>query len=263
MVYNNSANINVTGIVTLSSAGVPTGSTVTQHGVVTAGANNTVTSVAPSTSGNVLTSNGTDWTSAASAGGGNVTGPGSSTDRAIATYNGTGGTALFNNSTTSISSTGAFNNTGQPAFSVNLATSINNVTGDGTEAVLVFDTVNIDQGSAYNTSTGVYTIPVSGIYQLNASICFIGTSVANTFAVGYFKTSTTPARTQGFDVNPTTLVDAGNFALSMSTLRFFAASTQIQVTAIVSGSSKGSGFRGSAAAGGTIIFCEFSGFMVC
>lgn len=65
MAYANSTNVNVTGIVTLSSAGVATGSTVTNHGVVTAGANNTVTSVAPSTSGNVLTSNGTDWVSSA------------------------------------------------------------------------------------------------------------------------------------------------------------------------------------------------------
>lgn len=69
MAINNSLNLKVTGVVTADGAGGFTGSTVTNHGVVTASTNNTVTSVAPGTSGNVLTSNGTDWTSAAPAGG--------------------------------------------------------------------------------------------------------------------------------------------------------------------------------------------------
>lgn len=46
-------------------------SALTQHGVVTAGAS-ALTTVAPSTSGNVLTSNGTDWVSSAATGGQNM-----------------------------------------------------------------------------------------------------------------------------------------------------------------------------------------------
>lgn len=45
-----------------------------------------------------------DGTWAAPAGGGNVTGPGSSTDKAIATYSGTGGTTLLDNSAATITS---------------------------------------------------------------------------------------------------------------------------------------------------------------
>lgn len=63
MATNNSINLKSSGIVTYDGAGSFTASTVTNHGVVTAQANNTVTSVAPGTSGNVLTSNGTDWVS--------------------------------------------------------------------------------------------------------------------------------------------------------------------------------------------------------
>lgn len=48
----------------------PSDQTITQHNVLVGGANNTVSSVAPGTTGNVLTSNGTDWTSAAAGGGG-------------------------------------------------------------------------------------------------------------------------------------------------------------------------------------------------
>ncbi len=68
MATNNAINLKLSGIVTYDAAGSFTASTVTNHGVVTASTNNTVTSVAPSTSGNVLTSNGTDWTSAAATG---------------------------------------------------------------------------------------------------------------------------------------------------------------------------------------------------
>jgi hypothetical protein len=69
MATQNSINLKSSGIVTYDAAGTFTASTVTNHGVVTAQANNLVTSVAPGTSGNVLTSNGTDWTSAASTSG--------------------------------------------------------------------------------------------------------------------------------------------------------------------------------------------------
>ena len=69
MAINNALNLKVTGIVTADGSGGFTGSTVTNHGVVTAQANNTVTSVAPGTIGNVLTSNGTDWVSSTPSGG--------------------------------------------------------------------------------------------------------------------------------------------------------------------------------------------------
>jgi hypothetical protein len=65
LAINNSLNLKITGVVTADGSGGFTGSSVTNHGVVVAGASNALSSVAPSTSGNVLTSNGTDWTSAA------------------------------------------------------------------------------------------------------------------------------------------------------------------------------------------------------
>jgi hypothetical protein len=70
MATNNAINLKTAGVVTYDGVGGFTGSSVTQHGVVVAGASNALSTVAPSTSGNVLTSNGTDWTSAAPPGGG-------------------------------------------------------------------------------------------------------------------------------------------------------------------------------------------------
>jgi hypothetical protein len=93
MAYNNAANINVTGVVSLSSAGVATGSSLTQFDVLVGGASNAISSIGPGSagqvlqsggnaanpaystatypstagsSGNVLTSNGTNWVSQAS-----------------------------------------------------------------------------------------------------------------------------------------------------------------------------------------------------
>jgi hypothetical protein len=60
----------LTGVLTGNGTSAVTASAVTNHGVVVAGASNALSTVAPGTSGNVLTSNGTDWTSAASAAGG-------------------------------------------------------------------------------------------------------------------------------------------------------------------------------------------------
>ena len=54
MAYNNSSNINVTGIVTLSSAGAATGSTLTNHGVLVGGASNAITSLSVGATGTVL-----------------------------------------------------------------------------------------------------------------------------------------------------------------------------------------------------------------
>lgn len=57
-----------TGILSGNGTAI-TGTAITQHGVLVAGASNIVNTIAPGTSGNVLTSNGSDWTSTAASGG--------------------------------------------------------------------------------------------------------------------------------------------------------------------------------------------------
>lgn len=113
-------------------------------------------------------------------GGGDVSGPGSSTNRAIATWDGITGTALFDNSTTNIDSTGRYTNTAQPAFRAYLSTVTNDVTGDGTNYTVIFNNEVFDRGSNYDNTTGIFTAPVAGIYQFNFAIGYQNIDASHT-----------------------------------------------------------------------------------
>lgn len=166
----NAINANTVGLVGFTGSEF-TGSPATQFCVQIGGAtSSTLANVTNGTNGQVLTANtGAAPTFQAPAG---ITGPGSSTDRALATWNGTGGTALFNNSTTKIDSTGRFTNSAQPVFSVYVPSGLSNVTGDGTTYTIPFSTALVNQGTYFNTSTGVFTAPVTGVYYFCASVQF-------------------------------------------------------------------------------------------
>lgn len=102
-------------------------------------------------------------------GSGNVVGPGTSTNRAIPTFNGTNGQLLFNNPSATIDSNGYYSNTNQPSFRAVVGTDIPSATGDGTQYTIIFDTVLFDTTSSYNNTTGVYTFPKTGKYLINAT----------------------------------------------------------------------------------------------
>lgn len=129
-----------------------------------------------SNSGYVLTSTGASSLPTWQAPTSGVTGPVSSTDRAISTWNGTGGTALFNNTTPIIDSTGRFTNTVQPAFLYYLGTTVNDVSGTGTFYTIGSTqalTQVFDRNSNMNTN-GTFTAPVTGLYCFQVSVLFTG-----------------------------------------------------------------------------------------
>lgn len=57
---------------------------------------------------------------------------------------------------------------------------VTNVTGDGSDYTVVFDTSLYNVGSAYNTSTGVFTAPVTGKYLFSAAVLVTNLSSGHT-----------------------------------------------------------------------------------
>lgn len=100
---------------------------------------------------------------------GGVTGPVSSTVNAVATWANSGGTALLSPPSPLISSGGVMTNSNQPAFAAYFSANQTNATGDGTALNPVnFDSTQFNQGSGY--SAGVFTAPVTGIYQFSGIV---------------------------------------------------------------------------------------------
>lgn len=66
------------------------------------------------------------------------------------------------------------------SFVARLGSTASNVTGDGTQYVVIFDTVNNNTGSAYNSATGIFTAPTTGTYCFASSISFNGLGITFT-----------------------------------------------------------------------------------
>ena len=139
-----SGNASGTGVITLEAP-----NTNTDRAITLPDSAGELINIAPSTSGNVLTSDGTDWTSAAAAGG--VDGISTSS---------TSGTAI------SIDANNIVTKGSNPAFAAGLAS------GDSTtySGTVVFATEQYDQGGNYNATTGVFTAPVAGKYWMYAVV---------------------------------------------------------------------------------------------
>ncbi len=170
----------------------------------------------PGTTGNVLTSNGTTWTS--SPGGGGFT---------------------------------------PVNFSVKISGNIANVTGDGTQYPILYDTVLFDSATAYSTGTGLYTFPTTGIYQINLTHFVYGGGVSNTTFLGFlYVNGATNIRLM--DANPGNLglTVNGEFMASATYLYKATAGDTMGGYVQVGGGSKNVGV-----AGGTES-CLFSGFRV-
>lgn len=187
--------------------------------------------------------------------GGNVVGPGTSTDRAIPSFNGTGGNALFDNPTTNIDSTGRITNTAQPAFNVYLNAASSALTGDGTFATIPFDTLDFDNGGDFNLGTNTFTAPVTGVYLFTLNMYVSGINGTNTWLIASIAVN-------GTDYRSTTL-SANNVQTSgeaiVSCTRMFKLTAGATVTGVgnVGGSGKNVVF------GGDILRNSFSGYLVC
>lgn len=68
---------------------------------------------------------------------------------------------------------------------VTLSAAQNNVTGNNTDYTIPYNTVVFDSNSAYNTGTYVYTVPVTGKYQIIINDNLKGGSAASTLFLSW------------------------------------------------------------------------------
>ena len=115
------------------------------------------------------------------------------------------GSALGTNDTFVMTASGERTMPLQPAFLVTVASTISNVTGDGTAYTIVFDTEVYDQSGDMTTTT--FTAPVTGRYMLNLLCSISDLSSGHTTGRPRFVTSN---RTYSSALNPYTVRDKTN-----------------------------------------------------
>ncbi len=142
-------------------------------------------------------------------------------------------------------------------WSVIFSGNVSNVTGDGTDYAMLYNTTFFDSASGYNSGTGLYTIPTTGVYQINVLNFIFGGGVADTLFISYLRYAGA-VNFRIMDANPGALGLATNseFIQSATYLVSATAGDTIGVHVVVSGGTKNVGVAGGS--GG----CYFSGFRV-
>jgi hypothetical protein len=81
--------------------------------------------------------------------------------------------------------TGAITKPLQPGFFAYPSGTIDNVTGAGTQYTIVFNAERFDSNADFNTTNGIFTAPVAGVYHFDTTVCFY--NIDDTFTVAYIQ----------------------------------------------------------------------------
>ena len=148
-----------------------------------------------------------------------------------------------------------------PAFSARLTTDLTNVTGDGTIYTVVFPTTIFDRDSNFNTGTGVFTAPVTGLYQFNFYCTLTGMTSSHTRA--YVQIVTT-ARAYVLQIGSpyAEQTSAGFVGYTLTALADMTANDTAKAVIEVLGGAKVVSLNSNAGTGASNPTCHFSGFLV-
>lgn len=143
------------------------------------------------------------------------------------------------------------------AFFAYLTTSQSNVTGDGTVYVPIFDATTVNIGGNYNTATGIYTAPSTGVYSFSSSISITGVTTHNDASIEFLTNIPTTYFTA--IINPAGINVGGvlGFNASVNCI-FLNAGDLIDVNVVVAGGTKTIGLFGDS----NPYFCYFSGYFI-
>lgn len=169
-------------------------------------------------------------------GSGDVVGPASSTNNAIARYDGTTGKILQNSSAT-------LDDIGLPTFpnmpgvlAYYLALGID-VTGDGTAYTLVPSTIPWNDGSMYNSTTGVITYPNAGLWTYSLVLTVSGLTSSHT-SLTLDLVSSVFSTVRIWQTNPWVQAVSGTYAFSTATFFRRSLNETISTVLTVSGGTK-------------------------
>jgi len=169
---------------------------LTNHAVLVGAGSSTITKVGPTaTAGQVFQSGGSSadpsfstatYPSTATGTGKILIADGTNWVASTPTYPnsaGTSGNFLKSDGTNFVSTSPVY-------FSSYLSANASNVTGDGTEYILICDTITAQVGGTnYSGSTGVFTAPSTGFYQFSTSLFITGLTASHTEGIGIFNWS--------------------------------------------------------------------------
>ena len=148
----------------------------------------------------------------------------------------------------------------QPAFLAGANAAQNNVTGDSTAYKAQFNTSIFDRASNFNTGTGEFTAPVTGIYYFVANISYINANAAH--ATGFVDIVTPINVFRGSNLNiGLTRNSANGVQLPFSCIVNLTAADVVYVNATVTGGAKVVGLQGPGAPENYC--CTFAGFLIC
>lgn len=136
-----------------------------------------------------------------------------------------------------VNSSGQLNYPKQPlAIATMTGATTNDKTGDGTLYTVLFDSETVDQSASYDPGTGIFTAPVAGKYQINATISLANLGAGHNFAQMAVVVGATNYYTE---INPGAVRTSANRCTQTISLSVnVSASAQIKVTIAVLGSTK-------------------------
>jgi len=164
------------------------------------------------------------------------------------------------NTNITVGSGGEINYPLQPAFFARLSGDLTDVTGDGTQYNIPWDTELLDQNADFNASTGVFTAPVTGLYSFSCAITASG--LLNTHTTANWRWVTSSVQYRGWQGNPWAVNAGGGGTLTVpyAILAYMTAGETMQTQLIVSNGTKVVDVLYGTA---TSIQSYFSGALIC
>ena len=135
-------------------------------------------------------------------------------------------------------------NSSQPLVTAYVNTGVSNVTGDGTNYTVIFNSTVLNQSSSYNTSNGLFAAPTTANYLVSG---FIGISnLGASHTAGIINIVATGGNYQSSAYNYGAIRDANNnLILPFHTILPITNGNSISIQLTVSGGSKVVGILGS------------------